>query len=156
MLKSIQRALFRIFNEYIVVPAFQRNLGRFISNPITGNIMVIKTRGRKTGIVRYTPVYHALIGDDIYCYQGKHLKGQWYLNVLANPRVEILLPGGTLKGRAEEVSDPKEAMIAIRQILKGSGIWGFLYGFNPYTVKDDVLERKVQGIPVIRIKRESV
>lgn len=138
-----------------MVPAFQRNLGRFISNPITGNIMVIKTRGRRTGKIRYTPVYHALIGDNIYCYQGKHLTGQWYLNVLANPDVEVLLPGGTLKGLAEEVNDPKEAAIAIRQILKGSGIWAFLYGFNPYTIKDEVLEKKVQGIPVIRIKRVS-
>jgi len=155
MLKSIQRALFRIFNRYIVVPAFQRNLGRFISNPITGNIMVIKTRGRRTGKIRYTPVHHALIGENIYCYQGKHLKGQWYLNVLANPDVEILLPSSALKGHAEVVSDRKEAAIAIRQILKGSGIWAFLYGFNPYTIKDEILEEKVQGIPVIRIRRIS-
>jgi deazaflavin-dependent oxidoreductase (nitroreductase family) len=155
MLKSFQRALFRLFNRYIVVPAFQRNLGKYISNPITGNIMVIKTRGRKTGKTRYTPVYHALIGEDIYCYQGKHLKGQWYLNVLANPNVEVLLPGGTLTGVAEEVSDPKEAAYAIRQILKGSGVWAFLYGFNPFTIEDGSLEKKVQQIPVIRIKRAA-
>lgn len=153
MLKSIQRALFRIFNSYIIVPAFQRNLGKYISNPIIGNIMVIKTRGRKTGKTRYTPVYHALIGESIYCYQGKHLKGQWYLNVLANPDVEVLLPSGTLKGIAEEVSDPKEAAYAIRQILKSSGVWAFLYGFNPFTIEDAVLEKKVQKMPVIRIKR---
>lgn len=103
--------------------------------------------------MRYTPVYHALIGKNIYCYQGKHLKGQWYLNVLADPNVEVLLPSGTLKGLAEEVNDPKEAAIAIRQILKHSGVWAFLYGFNPFTVTDSVLEEKVQGIPVIRIKR---
>lgn len=117
--------------------------------------MVIKTRGRKTGKVRCTPVYHAQIDEKIYCYQGKHMKGQWYLNVLANPDVEVLLPGGSLKGLAEEVDDPKEAATAIRQILKGSGIWAFLYGFNPFTVEDSVLEKKVQGIPVIRIKRLS-
>ena len=135
MLKSIQRALFRIFNSYIIVPAFQRNLGKYISNPIIGNIMVIKT------------------SESIYCYQGKHLKGQWYLNVLANPDVEVLLPSGTLKGIAEEVSDPKEAAYAIRQILKSSGVWAFLYGFNPFTIEDAVLEKKVQKMPVIRIKR---
>jgi hypothetical protein len=98
-------------------------------------------------------VYHALIGESIYCYQGKHLKGQWYLNVLANPDVEVLLPSGTLKGIAEEVSDPKEAAYAIRQILKSSGVWAFLYGFNPFTIEDAVLEKKVQKMPVIRIKR---
>ena len=155
MLKSIQRALFRLFNRYIVVPAFQRNLGKYISNPIIGNIMVIRTRGRKTGKTRYTPVYHALIGENIYCYQGKHLKGQWYLNVMADPKVEVLLPSGTLTGIAEEVSDPDEAAYAIRQILMGSGVWAFLYGFNPFTIEDEVLKKKVQQIPVIRIKRAA-
>lgn len=155
MLKSIQKALFRVLNRYIIVPAFKKGLGKFISNPITGSIMVLKTKGRKTGKIRYTPVYYALIDESIYCYQGKHLKGQWYLNVLANPNVEVLLPRETLRGIAEEVNDPKEAAVAIRQILKNSGVWAFVYGFNPFTIADSNLEKKVQEMPVVRIRKAS-
>lgn len=155
MLKSPQRTLFRIFNHYIVVPAFQMGLGKLISNPITGRIMVLTTRGRKTGRVRSTPVYYAIIDDEIYCYQGRHLKGQWYLNVLANPDVEVLLPSRRLTGVAEEVTDHEKAASAIRQILKNSGVWAFVYGFNPFTIEDSELEDKVRGIPVIRIRIEG-
>jgi deazaflavin-dependent oxidoreductase (nitroreductase family) len=150
--KSIQRTFFRILNRYFVVPAFKRGLGKFVSNPVTGRIMVLKTIGRKTGKIRYTPVNYALIDGSIYCYQGRHLKGKWYLNTLANPRVEMLLPGRLLVGIAEEVRDPKEAAIAILQILKSSGLGGFIYGFNPFTIDDSELETKTRGIPVFRIK----
>jgi deazaflavin-dependent oxidoreductase (nitroreductase family) len=150
--KHFFRAFFRILNRYIIVPAFKRGLGKLVSNPLTCRIMVLKTIGRKTGKVRYTPVSYALIDERIYCYQGKHLKGKWYLNILANPQVEVFLPGRLLIGYAEEVSDQKEVILAIRQILKGSGLGGFLYGFNPFTATDDVLQKKTQGIPVIRIE----
>jgi hypothetical protein len=37
---SIEKAAFRILNRYIVVPGFKRGLGRLISNPFTGRIVV--------------------------------------------------------------------------------------------------------------------
>jgi deazaflavin-dependent oxidoreductase (nitroreductase family) len=149
---SIEKAFFRVLNRYIVVPAFTNGLGGLISNPLTGRIMVLKLTGRKTGKIRYTPVNYAVIEEDLYCYQGRHLKGEWYLNILANPQVEAILPGRTLKGFAEEVKDAKERTNAILQILRGSGLGAFIYGFNPFTVTDDALLMKIEGIPVIRIK----
>jgi deazaflavin-dependent oxidoreductase (nitroreductase family) len=151
----IQRGFLSILNRYFIVPAFRRGLGKFISNPITGSIMVLKTMGRKTRKNRYTPVNYALIDGSIYCYQGRHLKGKWYLNILANPQVEVLLPDSLIIGFAEEVSDPQEAMMAVRQILKNSGLGGFIYGFSPFTVTDNELKTKMQGIPVIKITKTS-
>jgi hypothetical protein len=150
--KSLERAFFRIFNKYLVVPAFKMGLGKLISNPITGKIMVLKLTSRKTGIVHYTPVNYAKIEESLYCYQGRNLKGKWYLNILANPKVEVLLPDRRLVGKAEEVSDPKEAATAMRQILRNSGFGAFIYGFNPFTATDEELEKKVQGIPIVRIR----
>jgi deazaflavin-dependent oxidoreductase (nitroreductase family) len=149
---SIEKAAFRILNRYIVVPGFKRGLGRLISNPVVGRIMVLKLVGRRTGKIRYTPVNYAVIGENLYCYQGRHLKGEWYLNILANPRVEVILPDRTLKGFAEQVKDEEEAASAILQILKGSGLGAFIYGFNPFTATDDVLREKTAGIPVIKIR----
>ncbi|VVB72042.1 F420H(2)-dependent quinone reductase [uncultured archaeon] len=149
---SIEKTFFWILNQYIVVPAFKRGLGKLISNPLTGSIMVLGTIGRKTGEGRYTPVNYAIIAGNIYCYQGRRLKGSWYLNILANPQVEVLLPGRTLIGYAEEVKDEKEAVYAIRQILKAAGLGGFVYGFNPFNAADNVIREITEGIPVIRIK----
>jgi deazaflavin-dependent oxidoreductase (nitroreductase family) len=151
MRNELSKAFFKILNQCIVVPAFKRGLGGLISNPFTGNVMVLKTAGRRTGKARYTPVNYAIIEQRIYCYQGRHMKGKWLLNIRANPEVIVLLPSGALTGYAEEVTDQKEAMRAIREVLKNSGLVGYIYGFNPYTAPDDVLQKKTEGIPVIKI-----
>jgi deazaflavin-dependent oxidoreductase (nitroreductase family) len=149
--KSLSRAFFKFLNRFIVVPAFERGLGRTISNPISGHVLVLKNAGRKTGKIYYTPVNYASIGGRIYCYQGSRLKGQWYLNLKANPRTEVLMHNGRFAGCANEVTDPQERVNAMRQILKDSGIGSLVYGFNPYTASDSIIQEKTRGIPVVRI-----
>ncbi|MDD1732073.1 MAG: nitroreductase family deazaflavin-dependent oxidoreductase [Methanothrix sp.] len=108
-------------------------LGSLISNPITGKIMVLGIRGRRTGKMRYTPV-------------------SWYLNILAHPQVEVLLPQGRFTGRAEEVGEGPERLEAMRLLLQGSGLSRSMYGFDPATASDDLLAEKTRGIPVIGIR----
>jgi deazaflavin-dependent oxidoreductase (nitroreductase family) len=153
--RSVLRAFFRVVNRFIVVPAFHSGLGRIIPNSLTGDIMVLGIAGRRTGIIRYTPVSYARIGPKIYCYQGKEMKGQWYLNLLANPEVEVLLPSGLFSGHAEAVSDDAEKLQAMRQILKGSGLNSSMYGFDPAAATDDVVREKIKDIPVVRITLDS-
>ena len=150
--RSVLRAFFRFVNRYIVVPAFRKGWGRIISNSLTGDIMVLRIAGRKTGKIRYTPVSYARIGPNIYCYQGKETKGQWYLNLLANPEVEVLLPNGRFSGRGEVVSDTTEKLQAIRQILLGSGLNRSMYGFDPKAATDEVVWERIGDIPVVRIR----
>jgi hypothetical protein len=149
--KLLYRSLFRYLNRFIVVPAFKVGLGRFFSNPLTGQVMVLKFRGRRTGKVYYTPVSFAAIDGKIYCYQGKRLKGQWYLSLIANPEVEVLLPDGHLLGFAEEVMDSRGREIALGHILRSSGLGGFIYGFNPFAASDKLIQEKTRDIPVMRI-----
>ena len=149
--KGFKRDLFRIVNRLIVVPGFQMGLGRFISNPLTGNIMVLGIRGKKTGKIRYAPVSFARRDGKVYCYQGKETRGQWYLNILAHPDVEVLLPRERFTGRAEELPEGPERLKALRMLLQGSGLSRSMYGFNPAEAPDEVLEEKTRGIPVISI-----
>jgi deazaflavin-dependent oxidoreductase (nitroreductase family) len=149
--KKLSRALFRYLNRLVVVPAFKMGLGRIFSNPLTGQVMVLKFRGRRTGKVYYAPVSYASIDGKIYCYQGKRLKGQWYLSLVANPKVEILLPHSHLSGSAKEVTDSREREEAMRQILKSSGLGSFIYGFNPSTASDKLIQERTRDIPVVRI-----
>lgn len=150
--RGLLRAVFRMVNRLIVVPGFQMGLGRIISNPVTGKIMVLGIRGRKTGKMRYVPVSYARREEKIYCYQGKETRGQWYLNILANPEVEVLLPQGHYSGRAEEIPEGTERLEAMRLLLQGSGMSRSMYGFNPATATDEVLAEKTRGIPVIGIE----
>ena len=149
--RSLLRAVFRIVNRFIVVPGFKMGLGRLISNPLTGNIMVLGIRGRKTGKIRYAPVSFARRDGIVYCYQGRETRGQWYLNILAHPDVEVLLPQGRFSGRAEELLDGPERLKALRMLLQGSGLSRSMYGFNPAEASDQELEEKTKGIPVISI-----
>lgn len=126
-------------------------LGRFISNPLTGNIMVLGIRGKKTGKIRYAPVSFARRDDKVYCYQGKETRGQWYLNIQAHPDVEVLLPQGRFFGRAEQLPEGPERLKALRMLLQGSGLSRSMYGFDPAEAPDEVLEEKTRGIPVIGI-----
>ena len=151
------RYFFRTFNRLFMVPAFRLGLGLFIANPITGYVMVLKTRGRRTGKVRYTPLNYALVDGKVYCLRGRHLQGRWYLNIKSEPSVEVILPGGChISGVAEDVRDQGIASSALRQILKGSGLGGFVYGFNPHTADDTIVRKKTEGISVICITPNGV
>jgi len=149
--KSLLKSFLRHFNRFLIVPVFKMRLGRLISNPLTGKIMVVKVIGRKTGKIRYTPVNYSIIDGNIYCYQGKKLKGQWYLNLKANPNVEVFLSDDNFLGFSEEVKDDRERVDAMRAILKNSGLGGFIYGFNPNTASDKLIEEKTADIHVMKI-----
>jgi deazaflavin-dependent oxidoreductase (nitroreductase family) len=119
-------------------------------------MMVLKTVGRKTGRVRYSPVNYAIQDGCVYCVAGWGSKADWYQNALANRQLEVLLPAGTLAGRIEEVSDPDESLRIGRQILRNAGFAGFFLGVNPFTVGDYVLRQKMEGIPVLCIRPSGI
>lgn len=146
---------FRLLNGFFVVPAFRIGLGRIVSNSVTGRVMVLIVKGRKTGKTRYTPVGYAIINGKIYCYRGERSQGAWYLNILAEPHMEVMLPEGRIRGHAEEVTNDDEKFAALRQILKNGGLSGFIYGFNPWTVEEDVLRERLRGVSVICINPEG-
>jgi deazaflavin-dependent oxidoreductase (nitroreductase family) len=154
--ESALRRIFWYFNRFFMVPMFRLGLGSFVGNPVSGYIMVIKTTGRKTGKVRYVPLNYAIINGSVYCLAGYGRLAHWYRNLSAQPRVEVILPGNTISGIAEDVTDGDERLIAIRQILINGGIPGLLLGVNPRSVSDEVLLQKAEGLPVIRIRPSGI
>lgn len=151
----VYRLFFRLLNSFFVLPAFRIGLGRIVSNPVTGRVMVLVLKGRKTGRTRYTPVGYAIVNGRIYCYRGERSQGTWYLNLLAEPHIEVMLPDRRIRGRAEEVVDDDEKFTALREILKNGGLSGFVYGFNPWRVEEDLLRERLRGVRVIRINPEG-
>jgi deazaflavin-dependent oxidoreductase (nitroreductase family) len=148
---NFMRQMFRVFNKVFMVPMFRFGLGPFMGNNVSGYIMVIKTIGRKTGKVRYTPVNYAIQNGNVYCISGWGHRADWYYNIKTAKGVEIILPGGSIYGDVEDITDLKERTSVIRKILQNAGFAGFFEGFNPYTAADDLLARKTNAMPLIRI-----
>ena len=145
------RKIFKFLNRFFMVPAYRMGLGWFIVNPISGYIMVIKNIGRKTGKLYYTPTNYAILNGKIYCLAGFGRKAHWYLNMMANPGVEIMLPGRSIWGKVEEVTEPEEALQATRQVFQNAGIAGFAEGYNPWTAPDEKFLHTLKHAPVLRI-----
>ncbi len=151
MLPSFLRYIFWFFNKFFMVPIFRLGLGPFFGNPIWGYMMVLKTTGRKSGKTRYSPVNYAIMNDNVYCTAGWGHIADWYRNLMANPNIEVILPGRALAGRAEEVNISTERTTALRKVLQAGGFAGFMLGINQYTASDEKLAEITKEIPLIRI-----
>ena len=148
----IMRRIFWFLNKYFMVPMFRLGLGPFFGNPLVGYIMVLKTIGRKSGKTYYTPVNYAIRNGFVYCISGGRKDSDWFRNLLANPEIEIILPGGAIFARAEEVSNPQEKLVLTRQVFINAGFAGFFEGFNPRRITDEELQPKISDLPVLRFQ----
>jgi hypothetical protein len=148
---KIRRQSFHLFNKLFMVPVFRLGLGAYVGNNFTGYIMVIKSIGRKTGKVHYTPVNYAIHKGDIYCLAGWGNLSDWYQNITMTHELEVILPGVTIFGIVDEVSDKETRRIILRNILQNGGFAGFLDGLNPFKTKDEELLEKTSGMILIRI-----
>jgi len=146
----LMRRIFWFLNKFFMVPMFRLGFGSVFGNPFTGYIMVMKPIGRKSGVIRYAPVNYTIHNGDIYCISGGRKTSDWYLNLMATPEIEIILPGGTVFARVDEVPDPEVRRVVIRQILKNAGFAGFFEGYNPFTITDDELMQKSADLPLLR------
>jgi len=152
MLPDTLRQVFRWVNRYFMVPMFRLGFGPFFGNPLSGYIMLLKTKGRKTGRTRFSPVNYAIRDGSIYCLAGWGRQSDWYRNLVADPHVELVLPGGAYAGTAETVDDPVEKLAMLRQVLRNGGFAGFFEGFNPYTISDAQLAEKTAAAVLVRIR----
>ncbi len=150
-MSNMGRRGFLLFNKLFMVPMFQLGLGQFVGNKISGYIMVVKTTGRKTRKIRYSPVSYAIHNGNVYCIAGWGRRTNWYLNMTASREAELILPGGAYYGRIDEVDDLEERRIVLRKILQNAGFAGFLEGFNPFRVTDEVMLQKTACMPLVRI-----
>ena len=133
-------------------PALERGFGPLFSNPLTGYLMVLRTRGRRTGLMRTAPLGYVVLDGAIYCCAGFGETTAWYRNVLADPSVEVVLPGRTLRGKATPVSAPDEWIRAYRALIASLGVVGRLTVGDVRGLDDAELLAVHGGIPLVRIE----
>jgi deazaflavin-dependent oxidoreductase (nitroreductase family) len=146
------RRIFWFLNKFFMVPVFRLGFGPFFGNPLTGYIMVLKAIGRKSGKVRYAPVSYAIQNGKVYCISAGRRQSDWYLNLMHTPDVEIILPAGAIHGHVEEETDEATRLHVVRLVLKNAGFAGFFEGYNPFTISEGELAKRISDLPVLRIK----
>ena len=148
---------FTVVNRYVSVPALRMGLGRYMSNPLTGYLMILRTRGRKSGEMRDAPLGYTIAGDQVYCIAGFGRPSHWFQNVLADPRVEVILPSRAFSGLAEEVTDPAERRRVLPPLLRSMGVVAGMVGMgNPWRDCPQEIERKCEGMPLVRVRATGI
>ena len=140
----------------LVTPLLRAGAGALISNPITGHLLLLRTRGRTSGLVREAPLGYVLLDGAVYCCAGFGVGTAWYRNVLADDRVEIVLPGRTLGCRATPVTDPTEWLRAYRALMASLGLVSRGVLGDVSRTDDDVLLTSHRTIPLVRIVPTSI
>jgi deazaflavin-dependent oxidoreductase (nitroreductase family) len=90
--------------------AYRLGLGDWL-NAI--HLMVLTTRGRKSGKPRSLPIEYRRHGSKIYLISGWGEQPQWYQNLLATPLATVQMGQRTSAVRASVVTDPAEALRAL-------------------------------------------
>ncbi len=148
---------FTVVNKYVGVPALKMGMGRYMSNPLTGCLMILRTRGRKSGEMRDAPLGYTIAGDRVYCVAGFGRPTHWFQNILVDPHVEVILPGRAFSGLAEEVTDRDERRRVLAPLLRSMGVIAAMMGMgNPWRDDPGEIERKCEGMPLVRVRATGI
>ncbi len=148
---------FKYFNRFMLL-MWRLGLGRFFNTwpALSGRVMVVTHRGRKSGLQRRTPLNYAIVDGDIYCTAGFGVVSDWYRNIKQNPEVEVWLPDSWWAGSVEEVDRQQAEWLALlRQVLIGSGFAAYAAGINPQRISDEELQRVAADYRLLRIRRQA-
>ncbi len=146
------RRIFKSFNRFMLL-LWRLGLGTWGNGTsFGGSLMVLMHTGRKTRLTRRTPVNYTIIDGDVYCTAGFGVVSDWYLNIMANPEVEVWLPEGRWAGIAKDVTEQENSHFIFRQVLIASGFAGPLFGANPKQLSDLDLINLLESYRLIRIR----
>lgn len=75
--------------------------------PVIGRlILLLTTKGRKSGRERVTPLQYERIGNDYYVGAARGMRADWVRNLQCDPQVEVRVGGRCFSAIAEIVHDP--------------------------------------------------
>jgi deazaflavin-dependent oxidoreductase (nitroreductase family) len=155
LLTLLRRGL-RLIDRGFTQPVFRVGLGPLLSSPLAGSMLVLRTTGRKTGLLRETPLGYAIVDGQVVVAAGYGRDCHWFRNALANPQVEIALPGALLAGYAEEITDPEQRRRAFRTTIASMGVLGRA-ALGEVEVADDArIDELIAEIPLLAITPTAV
>ena len=101
----------RLYRVLFKIPLLLHKMG--LSALIPRNVLILTTKGRRTGILRRTPMeYSPGPEKNVYLVMsGWEGRTDWYKNARANPRVRVWLAGQEWDALAEPVPDAEVARL---------------------------------------------
>jgi deazaflavin-dependent oxidoreductase (nitroreductase family) len=89
-------------------------------------LLILTTRGRKSGDARYAVVEWRRHGKRLYIVSGWGKRPNWYQNLCAAPIVTVQLGGNVMRARATTVTDRNEAARVLYMFRKNSPFYDVL------------------------------
>lgn len=150
-LEPYVRPSFIKLNRYCMLPMLRAGLGAWMGTPIGGYILMLRVRGRKSGLAREIALSYYMAEGSVWVLAGFGRRTEWYRNLLVDPHVDVWLPGRRFAAIAEEIPDPVVRTRVMPEIVRATGLPGFMIGLNPWTAGDEAVMRALDWIPLIRI-----
>jgi deazaflavin-dependent oxidoreductase (nitroreductase family) len=115
--------------------------GRFTYSLLGRGMLLLTTKGRKTGRPYTTPLQYFKDGDDVVVVgsnAGNEKHADWWLNLLANPEADAQVKRNTHRVRAEEVLGAERERLWPRLVE-------WYPGYGKYQ------ERTTRRVPVVKL-----
>ena len=139
-------------NRWATVPLLRAGLGPWVGTPIGGYLLLLRARGRASGVVRETPLSYLVAEGAAWVCAGFGPTTQWYRNILADPAVEVVLPGRTIAALAEDVRDPEVRQRMVPALVRAVGMPGAFGGVDPRRATDEHILEAYGWVPLIRLR----
>lgn len=127
------------------IEQYLRTEGREVDHSLADRMILLYTKGRRSGKIRRVPVVHLPDGDDLIVIASKGGAPQhpaWYFNLEADPQVWVRHKGEVFEARAQVlVGEEYEEM--------WSRVVTWAPGFQQYR------DRTERRIPLVRLRRGS-
>lgn len=150
LLRPLQRG-FLVLNRGFMTPLIRHGFGWLVGNPFTGHLMLLRTRGRRSGRIREAPLGYVIQDGAVYCVAGYGVSTPWFRNLVADPSVEVVLPTRRFVGTAEPVTDPDQWLATYRALIASFGLVGRAIVGDVRTTNDAELLERHRSLPVVRI-----
>ena len=152
----LSRIAFKYLNRWAVVPFHRAGLAAWLGTPLAGCQLLLTTTGRTSRLPRSTPLGYLVAEGAAWVMAGYGPLTLWYRNLLADPRVDVLLPARPpFRAVAEEVLDPTVRARIIPQLVRSMRLPGAMIGTDPGTASDERILELTAWVPLIRLRPEE-
>jgi deazaflavin-dependent oxidoreductase (nitroreductase family) len=144
------RAAFRVFNR-LMAPALRAGLGPWLGSPLGSWLLLLRTRGRMSGQWRDVPLSYLISDGSVWVMSGMGAGSHWLRNIEADPLVEVILPGRSLRCVATLADDATRRRV-LPALVRVVGLPGYLGGVDPYFGSDERNLAALGSVPLIRLQ----
>jgi deazaflavin-dependent oxidoreductase (nitroreductase family) len=154
-LNPLRRA-FLVVNHWVAAPLIRAGGGPLLTTPLAGSILLLRTTGRKSGLVREAPLGYTVVNGRVVVVAGYGRNAHWFRNAVADPSVQVLLPGALIAGLAAEVTEPAERRAAFRTLIESMGVVGRLTLGDVRGKTDAEVDVLAEAFPILAITPTAI